>query len=141
MLCLSYKKDEKGATILEFSIVALLFFSTIFGFIEIVRLVAIYSSLNYATNEAVLRASLITDFEDPENNFAVSNSVKNSITEAAMHGLRAAPFNIGSADDFDISLKFPTLKPGQTLNQALSEAPMGVTVSTKYVPIFPYYPN
>ena len=55
---LSYKNNQKGTTIAEFAMVALLFFTMIFGIIEFGRLLYIHNALTDATRKGARYAAL-----------------------------------------------------------------------------------
>ena len=54
----NYKRDEKGTTVAEFAVVALLFFTMIFGIIEFGRLLYTHNALTDATRRGARYAAL-----------------------------------------------------------------------------------
>jgi len=57
---LSHRQTERGATIAEFAVVALLFFTIVFGIIEFGRLLYTHNALTDATRKGARYASLHT---------------------------------------------------------------------------------
>jgi Flp pilus assembly protein TadG len=73
MACLSSKRTERGASILEFAIVASIFFTVVFGVIEFGRLFWTHSALRDAARRGARYA--VTRKEDAASIQAVKNVV------------------------------------------------------------------
>ena len=71
---LKHKRNEKGTTIAEFAIVALLFFTMIFGIIEFGRLLYIHNALTDATRRGARFAAINRGISDADK-LAVKNFV------------------------------------------------------------------
>lgn len=64
MTMLNFKKDERGTTIAEFAVVALVFFIIIFGIIEFGRLLYTHNALTDATRRGARFAALHKESEE-----------------------------------------------------------------------------
>src|SRR4026209_2946113 len=75
MKTLNHRHNEKGATVAEFAVVALLFFTMIFAIIEFGRLLYTHNALTDATRRgaryAVLHNGLTEDDKEAVRNFVV----------------------------------------------------------------------
>jgi Flp pilus assembly protein TadG len=109
-VCRSYRKKRRGAAVVEFAIVAPVFFLLIFGMIEYGRMVMVQQIITNASREGARRAVL-----DGATTAEVTTTVTTYLTSASVSG-----------DDLDI-----TIDPDPPGNAAFGE-PVTVTVSIPF---------
>jgi Flp pilus assembly protein TadG len=88
---LNHRQNERGTTVAEFAIVALLFFTIIFGIIEFGRLLYTHNALTDATRRGARFASLHTKDEGEK------------VKDAVVYGRQA------EAPDFDKTTAIPVI--------------------------------
>jgi len=109
-VCRSYRKKRRGAAVVEFAVVAPVFFLLIFGMVEYGRMVMVQQVITNASREGARRAVL-----DGATTVEVSTTVTNYLTGASIDG-----------DSADI-----TVDPNPPSNAAFGE-PVTVTVSVPF---------
>lgn len=132
---------NRGSILVEFSVVALLLLTLILGVIDVIRLISEHSSLGYAANEAVSAASVVSDFENPDAGTSANSDMVSHVKEMAKKGLATTTFKDSETKNLEVTVNFPTLASGQTLNQALNSLPLSVTLKAKFEPILPIFPS
>ena len=80
-LCRSCRKDRRGAAVVEFALVAPIFFLLVFGMIEYGRMVMVQQVLTNASREGARRAVL-----DGAQQSTVISSVRTYLTNASING-------------------------------------------------------
>ena len=78
-ICRSHRKERRGATVVEFAIIAPVFFLLVFGMIEFGRMVMVQQVITNASREgarvAVLDGATTTEIENTVNSYLASGSI------------------------------------------------------------------
>jgi Flp pilus assembly protein TadG len=81
-VCRSYRRNQRGASAVEFAVVAPVFFLLIFGMIEYGRMVMVQQVITNASREgcrrAVIDGSTYNDVQAAVNNYLTSAGIKNT---------------------------------------------------------------
>ena len=106
-LCRSCRKNRRGAAVVEFAIVAPVFFLLVFGMIEYGRLVMVQQVLTNASREGARQAVL-----DGSTTSSVTDAVQNYLTAARISGPTIAvspdpPSTAGFGDPVTVTVSVP----------------------------------
>ena len=84
-ICRSHRKERRGATVVEFAIIAPVFFLLVFGMIEFGRMVMVQQVITNASREGarvgVLDGATTTEIENTVNSYLASGSISGADVE------------------------------------------------------------